>query len=312
MVMIDDPSRAYADLARRIKRLENASPLGYSSVSRGAVEILSQDGLIVEGSASVTGLLKGSGTLNWTGPANLNGKVSVGGNISATGTAEFGGKTTISGDADVSGKLNVTGDTRLRANTRIEGKATLEDDLTVTGNGRIKVGTGMTLTPQTLNGFAQIQAPAGLKIAGDNLQVDGFLAVSQRISASGRIFANGGLETTGPKNFVMRHPDDQTKVLRHGATESPVSGIEYWDSAVIGDSGVYEVRLPDYFESLAKPEGRTVFVTGNGFSPSWTKITAGRFTVSGEPKRSFSWLVKAERYGGDFDLISDYEENSGQ
>lgn len=115
-------------------------------------------------------------------------------------------------------------------------------------------------------------------------------------------YINGPFTVSGSKNFVMPHPfDPENRELVHGATESPVSGIEYWGNEVIGEDGTLGVVLPDYFESLAKPENRSVFVTVNGSLASWTDIVNGSFTVTGTPGARFSWLVKAERYGGDFE-----------
>jgi len=113
---------------------------------------------------------------------------------------------------------------------------------------------------------------------------------------------NGGLSVNGSKNFVMPHPfDPEGRELVHGSTESPVSGIEYWGDAVVGPDGSVAVDLPNYFEALAKPQNRAVLVSGNGAPVSWSPIDDGRFVVSGEPGTAFGWLVKAERYGGDFE-----------
>jgi hypothetical protein len=61
------------DVLRRLRALEKQASAGFTSVNRGAFRIASPEGLIVEGSAKVTGELKGEGTLNWTGPVNVSG-----------------------------------------------------------------------------------------------------------------------------------------------------------------------------------------------------------------------------------------------
>lgn len=82
------------DTNRRVRDLEAASPIGFSSVDRGGLRIASDQGILVEGQGLVTGLwdvtgtLSGSGNLKWTGPTNLTGKVDVSGNADFTGTVD--------------------------------------------------------------------------------------------------------------------------------------------------------------------------------------------------------------------------------
>ncbi|MFK4789856.1 hypothetical protein [Microbacterium sp. ZW T5_56] len=66
---------------RRLRRVESAAPIGYSSVTRGGLRIASAQGLTaqsvpggapaidVTGRQRVSGLLDGDGTFDWDGPA---------------------------------------------------------------------------------------------------------------------------------------------------------------------------------------------------------------------------------------------------
>lgn len=119
---------------------------------------------------------------------------------------------------------------------------------------------------------------------------------------TGAVTVRGSFYVSGSKNFRMPHPDKPGMDLLHGVTESPVSGIEYWGDATIDADGTALVVLPDYFESLAKSRNRAVYAAGNGAAVQWGPIIDGAFTVTGEPGVTFSWLVKAERFGGDFDI----------
>lgn len=65
------------DTPRRVRDMEGASPIGFSSVTRGTFRVASDEGLLVEGQAHVTGLLSGSGQIDWTGPAEFTGDVSA-------------------------------------------------------------------------------------------------------------------------------------------------------------------------------------------------------------------------------------------
>jgi hypothetical protein len=110
----------------------------------------------------------------------------------------------------------------------------------------------------------------------------------------------GGLSVSGAKNFVMEHPLDPAMELLHGATESPVSGVEYWGCGTVGADGTDVFHLPDYYAALVKDENQCVAVYGNGAVVGWGAIIDNSVTVTGPAGTQYSWLVKAERIGGDF------------
>lgn len=116
------------------------------------------------------------------------------------------------------------------------------------------------------------------------------------------LLIGGSLSVAGAKNFRIPHPSQSGLDLLHASTESPVSGVEYWGTGTVADTGECTVTLPDYFEALVKPDGRTVLVTAQGEAVTWTDITTGSFTVTGTAGTVFSWLVKGERIGADFDV----------
>lgn len=208
------------------------------------------------GTMGGSGRLDGTGTFDWTGPSTLGGATTLGGNTTVSGSlnvtrsATFGGNTVIGGQLDVSaaatfagatkvgGTLEVTGNMAtkgtldVQGETRLRAKTTVEADLEVTGNGRIKSGPVIIDRGGTWGG----------RIRSEGTQLD--LAASNMISASAPNFAAvdvgcnritvgglgkfGSLDVSGAKKFVMPHPNKPGWMLHHGATESPVSGIEYW------------------------------------------------------------------------------------
>mgnify|MGYP003396867192 CR=1 FL=1 len=275
----------FADLFRRIAALEQAAPGGNTAVSRGRTRFVGNESILVQGSGKVegwwivtgtqrvTGLLEGSGTLDWTGPTNLRGAVQLIGNTNVTGT------------------LGVTGATTLA------GAVTLNTSLTV-GTGHIQVGP-IRIDKGGAYGGRIVSSGAALVLdAGGSVIVEADYLVARAgsftdLSASGTIAAH-------IKTFLIPHPQMPDHVLRHGATESPVSGVEYWGEETLPESGVLTVTLPDYFEALTKQDNRAVLVTARGFVADWGDITDGTFTVTGTPGGRFSWLVKAERTGADF------------
>lgn len=128
----------------------------------------------------------------------------------------------------------------------------------------------------------------------------------------GNIGTNGNLTASGTKNFVIEHPTRPGRALVHASTESPVSGLEYTGTTTLDDDGQAVVELPDYFEALAAPDGRTVHLTpvGRPFPVGADPIDDGRFTAYGEPGRTVSWLVKARRgdTAGQFEVEPTREE----
>lgn len=119
-------------------------------------------------------------------------------------------------------------------------------------------------------------------------------------TASG-VSVSVGLTVSGAKNFVMDHPTKPGMELLHGATESPVSGVEYWGCGTVGADGTGSIALPEYFTALTKPGSVCIGVWGNGAQVSWSNTVVGnRVAVTGPAGTGYMWLVKAERTGADF------------
>lgn len=86
------------------------------------------------------------GSLDVTGPTNLEGLLTINGDTIITGILDFtgpispDGKVTINGDTSVTGKLDVTGSTAINGTLGIECVTTPKNDLNVTTGGNIKAG----------------------------------------------------------------------------------------------------------------------------------------------------------------------------
>lgn len=181
-------NEALADLVRRVRRLENGTPLNNSSIGRGGLRIYNGGGITIEngglsvtGSATISGVLEASGSINMsgtftaTGTVRLSGSTDIWGPLTVTGDTDLDGLTTINGDTTVTGQLNVTGNTTIAGDTTVtgdfnvngpmkttgtldvEGVTTLKNDLNVTGSGKIKFGD-MTIDPGLLGGSIQFNA----------------------------------------------------------------------------------------------------------------------------------------------------------
>jgi len=239
-------------------------------------------GLAVTGTQTVSGRLEGSGVFDWTGPLFLRGNTGI------TGILQVTGPTTLAGN------LNVTGLTTLNADV------TLNSDLTLGSSGQITAGTVRINRFGSYGGQIVSTGSVLYLGAGASVIVGAEYLSTNKIEATDvRCFT---LDVLGAKSFRMPHPTKPNRWLRHGSTESPVSGTEYTGRATFDASGEAVIELPEYFEALNKPEGRTVQLTpvGRPFPVGADGVTDSRFTAYGEPGREVFWLVKAERFGGDF------------
>lgn len=115
-------------------------------------------------------------------------------------------------------------------------------------------------------------------------------------------YVNGTLSVTGAKNFQIVHPLDPNKLLTHSVVEGPECAVFYrGEGECVG--GMAEITLPDYFEALVHPGGRTVQITpkvdfngGNFGAIAATDVIGGKFRVySKEDSQRFFWEVKAVR-----------------
>lgn len=305
-----------AALVKRIERLERAAPIGYSSVSRGALRIASDEGLIVEGSAKISGVLKGLGQFLWDGIVTLTSTFTATGTALFTGPFTMRGTTRLEGDTTQVGALHVVGNQDNTGTLTINGLTTLLKRLTVTAPGDIRVGGTI---PMTI-GNATVAFDSGGSVAGyaggvlvasggapnvvvstGGVSVDGGAGKYFTVSGGG-LTAGGSFNLTGAftatsKSFLIEHPSKPGLLLRHGSTEGPTHGVEYHGTATFDTSGVAVVELPDYFEALTLTAGRTVQATpcGAPFPVGAGAVADGTVTLFGEAGRSAYWLVKADR-----------------
>ena len=129
-------------------------------------------------------------------------------------------------------------------------------------------------------------------------------------NAVGLIFngGNSNMFHTGPgwtKGFLINHPlEPEKSYLAHATLEGPEAAVFYRGEGQLAE-GKATIELPDYFEGLAREEGRTVLLTPLA-EPETTisqlaasSVEKGSFTVIGtdkkNPSQRFYWEVKAVR-----------------
>jgi cytoskeletal protein CcmA (bactofilin family) len=183
------------DFLREWREFKNQSPLANSAIDRGALRVLSAEGLIVEGSQRVSGVLIVSGEETVDGILRVTGTLIVSGETEISGTTEITGPTTITGtfgidgDTTLSGTLTlnggeivIAGDTPIRLGTNSAGLAVMtfgSSEIRGADNGIIlDPGTGAAITTGSsgVRIFLLPDAPAG---ATPNVHINslGYLSV---------------------------------------------------------------------------------------------------------------------------------------
>jgi hypothetical protein len=66
--------------------------------------------------------------------------------------------------------------------------------------------------------------------------------------------------TANEKKFQIQHPIEDKRLLVHSCLEGPENGVYYRGQARLHEDGA-EICLPEFFESLTRPDGRTVLLT---------------------------------------------------
>ena len=137
------------------------------------------------------------------------------------------------------------------------------------------------------------------------------------------IIDSNGMRVTGTlsattKQFDIPHPIDPERLrLVHASIEGAEHAVYYRGQGQLQD-GSATVRLPEYFEALAREQGRTVQLTpladreGPISALAASEVRDGSFTVRSldrsNPEQRFYWEVKAVR--SDIDPLAPEVPNS--
>ena len=137
---------------------------------------------------------------------------------------------------------------------------------------------------------------------------NGRLLINQQPGPGSVCQVTGTFEVFGTKTFVVPHPFDDTKELRHACLEGPENGV-YYRGEAITQNGKAEVTLPHYFEALTYDTERTVLLTQifeddddvviGSNDPTMleaSRVKDGKFKIrSTNPTVKVYWEVKAVR-----------------
>lgn len=160
------------------------------------------------------------------------------------------------------------------------------------GSGSLCQITGALTVSTTANISGNFQVGVG---------GDFSVTVGSKISCWQRLECNAGLNVTqGGKNFRIVHPLDEEKYLYHSCIEGPEIAVFYRGEVVLAD-GRATITLPDYFEALTFPDGRTVLLTQVDDDKELavmaaSRIIGGTFHIRASVKdATVAWEVKAVR-----------------
>jgi hypothetical protein len=106
---------------------------------------------------------------------------------------------------------------------------------------------------------------------------------------------------TGPKTFIIDHPEDENKYLVHSCIEGPEAGVYYRGKATIVNNECINVVLPEYVAPIADEltiELTAIHSTGANKSEKriyeTSEFDGNIFTVYGK-NGSFYWTVYGKK-----------------
>lgn len=229
------------------RRAQTASPIGYSSVTRGGLRIASEEGLTVQGSQRVTGRLYVDGYERVGGQLEVSGSLVVSGNADVTGPMAVRGPLTVRGDTTFVGPLRIEGSAAIVGPLRIEGRVDVTGPMTVSGamtvTGQLEVRGPMTIAGKLdvlgdvrfagdtlLNGTTQINGDTTIagdtRLAGElSLIGSGSITVGRMRLASSTNSGNGGIASQG--DLLLSASGDANIVANGGGINLVAVGQDF-------------------------------------------------------------------------------------
>lgn len=200
---------------RQRRALETATPMNNAAVGRSGFEVydngtidVSNGNLIVNGTATISGVLNADGTVTLSGVVSISGPLTVSGNTSVSGdftvtgpttlngTTDIGGNTSVTGDLDVKGPLDVTGKMTVTGDTKLDGKTDIGGDTAVTGDLDVEGPLDVTGT-MDIKGKSTLQNDLTVQDGG-KIKVGANMTLTPAKGGGGMEFANGaGISSSG-------------------------------------------------------------------------------------------------------------------
>lgn len=281
-------------ISKSIKATENIIAMGKIDSNKTVTahsDIMSKTGNIYTNQGDI----QSGKNITATGDINASGSISTG-----SGNIISGGSITSAGDINATGDIlsggSITSTTEIKSNTNIHAKH------------NITFGGVLKGTPNNIQNYSGVAVLQGYNT--QNPLKHPKMAIIYDANTYGdnpKAITIHNLTSNVFKTFIINHPTDKQKYLVHASLEGPEGAVYYRGSAKLKE-GKADIKLPPYFESLTRREGRTIMLTNiDGFDQlavkkrENVKIKEGLFTVYSDNKKStqaFDWEVKAVRADG--------------
>lgn len=229
-----------ADIFRRLRALETASPMNAGAVGSGGFEVydggvitISNGGLNVTGTASILGTLIASGTINFTGTVTVSGPMSVSGVMTVTNNVVVasGGKITagtIQLNPDGSAKFGTM--TISPAGKITSGSAEINPDgsvkfgnMTISAAGVITSGN-VLLDPSASSGGFTFVSGGGVGGNGGSVLVRGSGNAGLTTNTTASLFAASNSLDVSPTGITVNGP-----LKNNGMTTTANAANVYFD-----------------------------------------------------------------------------------
>ena len=270
------------------------------------------------GSATVTGTLNaGATTLSTlTSGSSTVSDLQVNGSLTVTGSITAGGGAFVVDDA---GSVTATYLALGSTGTLSAGYITLTDGTITVGTNKFVVwNTGSVTAAGTITAVgglsvgtitADANTHGTTSVNFPNWLLVGTITALEATHGTTTVHFPGGINVTGPKNFLIPHPDPAKDgwMLKHSCVEGPTRGdtLYRYTVEVKTNSGESLITLPQYWKHLN--ENPQVWVTAVGqFSNGYGYVDgiSGKLIIKGEKKGVYNVLLmgtRKDRYAKKFD-----------
>jgi hypothetical protein len=177
----------------------------------------------------------------------------------------------------------------------IGGYTDLDDDSAIAVEGSYE---GTTSTDATgVLGYSAPDDYYGYGVKG----FGGYYGVwGQDINGVAAVFANGDLDASGTKSFVIDHPQDpKNKYLKHFSIESNEVLNVYRGVVKLNSNGSAKITMPSYFKVINKNFSYQLTPIGHAAPNLYIAKEINRngtFAIAGgQPGQKIAWVVYAER-----------------
>ena len=201
-------------MAARTRSLETTPAATNTAIGRDGMEVydggvidITNGGLNVTGTATISGTLTGSGDFTWSGTVDITGNVTT------------------------TGQLNVDGPMKTTDTLSVEGVTTLKNDLNVTTGGKITAGNTV-IDPSASNGGVTFVSGGGVGGSGGAVALRGSSNAGVLADTIASLFCDANAVTVSSSAItisgVLKNPGMSTTASAANVYYDPSDGRFYY------------------------------------------------------------------------------------